>query len=112
MTRQKTDHIHSIGAEKRTCSGGRLVIAAADRRDRSDPLLEQTTKCDDLQSREYSGPRLIWPPRARQKVATITGGLYYPEFLFSKKSEFLCKSGHINRLDILSVDILSGVYCT
>ena len=37
--------------------------------------------------------------------------LYYPEFLFSKKSKFLYKSGHINRLDILSVDILSGVYC-
>ena len=38
-------------------------------------------------------------------MAIITGGLYYPEFLFSK-------SDHINRLDILSVsvDILSGVY--
>ena len=60
----------------------------------------------------YSGLRLIWPPRARQKVATITGGLYYPEFIFSKKSKFLYKSGYINRLDILSVDILSGVYCT
>ena len=59
----------------------------------------------------YSGPRLIWPPRARQNVATITGGMYYPEFSFSKKSKFLYKSGHINGLDILSVDILSGVYC-
>ena len=36
---------------------------------------------------------------------------YYPEFLFSKKSKFPYKNGHINRLDILSVDILSGVYC-
>ena len=60
----------------------------------------------------YSGPRLIWPPRARQKVVTITGGLYYPKFLSSKKSKFLSKSGHINRLDIFSVDILSGVYCS
>ena len=34
-------------------------------------------------SHKYSGPRLIWPPRARPKVATITGCLYYPEFLFS-----------------------------
>ena len=37
--------------------------------------------------------------------------IYYPEFLFSEKSKFLYKSDHINRLDILSVDILSGVYC-
>ena len=44
-------------------------------------------------------------------MAIITGWIYYPEFLFSKKSKFLYKSGHINRLDILSVDILSGVYC-
>ena len=27
---------------------------------------------------KYSGPRLIWPPRDRQKMAAITGGLYYP----------------------------------
>ena len=45
------------------------------------------------------------------KMAIITGWIYYPKFLFSKKSKFLYKSGHINRLDILSVDILSGVYC-
>ena len=45
------------------------------------------------------------------KMGIITGWIYYPEFLFSKKSKFLHKSGHINRLDILSVDILSGVYC-
>ena len=31
--------------------------------------------------------------------------------LFIKKSKFFYKSGHINRLDILPVDILSGVYC-
>ena len=37
-------------------------------------------------------------------MATITGGLYYQEFLFSKKSRFLYKG--INQLDILS-----GVYC-
>ena len=37
--------------------------------------------------------------------------MYYPEFLsVSKKSKFLFKSGHIKRLDILYVDILSGVY--
>ena len=56
---------------------------------------------------------------ARQKVATMTGGLYYPEFIlgiifFSGKLIALLlfyKGGHINRLDILSVDILSGVYC-
>ena len=59
----------------------------------------------------YSGPRLIWPPRAGQKVATITCGLYYPEFLFSKKYKFLYKGGHIYRMDILSVVILSAVYC-
>ena len=46
------------------------------------------------------------------KMAVITDWIYYPEFLFSKKSKFLYESGHINRLDILSVDILSGVYCT
>ena len=45
------------------------------------------------------------------KMAIITGWIYYPEFLFSKKSQFLSKSGHINRMDRLSVDILSGVYC-
>ena len=56
---------------------------------------------------QYSGLRLIWPPRA-----IITGWIYYPEFLFSKKSKFLYKSGHINRLDMLSLDILSGVYCS
>ena len=49
--------------------------------------------------------------QAQAKMAIITGWIYYPEFLFSKKSKFLYKSGHINRLDILSVDILSGVYC-
>ena len=43
--------------------------------------------------------------------AKITDGLYYPEFLFSKKSEFLYQSGHINQLDLLSVDIISGIYC-
>ena len=42
------------------------------------------------------------------KMAIITGWIYYPEFLFNKKSKFLLKSGHINRLDILSVDILRG----
>ena len=57
-----------------------------------------------------SEPRLIWPPRARQKMAVW---INYPEFLFSKKFKFLYESGHLNRnrLDILSVDILSGVYC-
>ena len=45
------------------------------------------------------------------QAKTITGGLYYQEFLFSKKSKLIYKSGHINQLDILSVDISSGVYC-
>ena len=31
-------------------------------------------------------PRLIWP--------IVTGGLNYPEFLFSEKSKYLYKSGH------------------
>ena len=48
----------------------------------------------------------------RAKIAIITGWIYYPEFLFKEKSNFLYKSGHINRLDILAVDILSGVYCS
>ena len=39
-------------------------------------------------------------------MAAIIGGLHYPSFiLFSKKSKFLHKSGHINWLKILSMDI-------
>ena len=49
---------------------------------------------------------------SQANMAIITGWIYYPEFLFIKKFKFLYKSGRINRLDILSVDILSGVYCT
>ena len=30
---------------------------------------------------------------------------------YRKNSKFLYKSGHINRLVILSADILSGIYC-
>ena len=55
---------------------------------------------------------LNMPTSGQATMAIITGWLYYPEFLFSKKSKFLSKSGHINRMDILSVDKLSGVYCT
>ena len=34
------------------------------------------------------------------KMAIITGWIHYLEFLFSKKSKFIYKSGQINRLDI------------
>ena len=44
------------------------------------------------------------------KMAIITGWICYPEFLFSKKSKYHYKSGHINRLDILSVDIILNDY--
>ena len=35
----------------------------------------------------YSGPRLIWSPRARRKMAAVAGGLYYPEFLPAAPAE-------------------------
>ena len=55
--------------------------------------------CSTVYLLHYSRLRLIWPPWAGQ-VTIITGGLYYPEFTFIKKSKFLYKSGHINQLDI------------
>ena len=45
----------------------------------------------------YNRPRLIF--------TIITGGLYYPQFLFRKKSKFVYKVDLINRVDIIHIYI-------
>ena len=79
-------------------------------------FLQFWTKKITFSRLESSANKIQWTPlnmaaSGQAKMAIITGWLYYPGFLFSKKSKFLYKSGHIYRLYILSVDILRGVYC-
>ena len=45
-------------------------------------------------------------------MVLISGWFYYPAGLFSKKSKFATKSGHIKRLVPLSAVTLNGVHCT
>ena len=46
------------------------------------------------------------------KHTVISGWFYYPAGLFSEKSKFVSKSGHIQRLAPLSAVTLHGNHCT